>query len=255
MSEHTAAEHAPESPTPAEQALVRSLQLLWEGLPENSRGPRASLTLPQIITAAIEIADAEGLSALSMRRLAKELGVGTMSLYRYVPGKSELLNLMLDHMIALETDLPQGSWRELVEASAHSSRRLYLDHPWLLQVNWSRAAMGPNSIANMDVMVSALLELPISDQERIMLVSLIDGYVTGSVRQEIQYESSASDYGVSDDQFWTLQLPWLKRAMASGRYPAMAQLGDDAYTGGWDEQFAYGLRMLLDGIEQDISRR
>lgn len=76
--------------------LEKSLQLLWEGLPEPEKGPKPKLTLEQIVAAGIELADNEGVEALSMRKLAQQLDVGTMSLYRYVPSKDDLLNLMLD---------------------------------------------------------------------------------------------------------------------------------------------------------------
>lgn len=240
-----------------ENPLARSHQLLWDGVPESRKGPRPSLTLDRIVTTAVAIADAEGIEALSMRKLATELGVGTMSLYRYVPDKADLLNLMLDHVNGAQlgrTD-PAGTWRDTLTAAAHDGRELYRVHRWLIQVNWSRPVLGPNSIAGLEQTMAGLADLPFSDQEKIVVVSQLDAYVTGSVRQEILYDAAAEESGLADEEFWTFQLPWLERAMESGRYPTMAAMSENSFDAGWEESFALGLRFLLDGIEREVARR
>ena len=100
-----------------------SLQLLWGRRERNERGPKRGLTVERIVTAAIELADAEGLDAASMRRVADRLGVGAMSLYRYVPGKTELLELMLDTIHGEDrAEAPTGNWREQLAWLARRSR-------------------------------------------------------------------------------------------------------------------------------------
>ena len=240
-----------------ENPLAHTHRLLWEGLPESRKGPRPGLTLEQIVTAGIALADAEGLDALSMRKLSAELGVGTMSLYRYVPTKHELLNLMLDHVLGGQlgrTD-PGSSWRVNLTAMAEHARAMYLRHLWLLQVNWSRPVLGPNAIAQMEETVAGLAELPFADQEKMMTVSAVDAYVTGSVREEILYAQAAAESGLTEEEFWNYQLPVLERAMESGQYPAMAALSEDVFDAGWEDSFALGLQFLLDGIEQRVARR
>lgn len=233
--------------------LALSHQLLWEGLPEPTRGPKPTLTLDHIVAAAIDLTDRQGLAALSMRRLADELGVGTMSLYRYIPGKEQLLDLMLDRVSAPQR--PAGStWRDTLESSAWEGRRLYLRHSWLLQINWTRPVLGPNSILGLEVTLSGLHDLPFSDQEKLMVVSLLDSFVTGSARSEVQWASAREETGITDEEFWSLQLPWLTRAMESGDYPTMAGLSEDTFDAGWDETFAMGLDLLLDGIAQRIQQ-
>lgn len=240
-----------------EHALARSHRLLWEGLATSNKGPRPSLTLEQIIAAGIAIADADGLEALSMRRIATELEVGTMSLYRYVPTKADLLNLMLDQVAGAETAnlVHDQGWREALRSSAWLGRKLYLDHPWLLQVNWSRPLIGPNSLFNMEVTVSGLKDLPLRDRETIAVISLLDAYVVGSVRQEIQYARAAVETGVPDDDFWEHQLPVLVAAMESGRFPTLAAMTEDAFTAEPEEVFAWGLDFLLDGLDRELARR
>ena len=114
--------------------IVRTLELLWDGGPRPSRGPKPGLTLDRIVEAAVRIADEEGLGAVSMRRIATELGTGAMSLYRYVPGKAELLDLMLDRVQRPSenpADLGDGTWRAALEAMARATLALYTRHPWL----------------------------------------------------------------------------------------------------------------------------
>ncbi|WP_051297893.1 TetR/AcrR family transcriptional regulator [Brevibacterium album] len=258
-----------QNPVSEQNPLAPSLQLLWHGLPESDRGPRPRLTLAQIVEAAVVLADGEGLEALSMRALARELGVGTMSLYRYVPSKTELLNLMLDAVVADPADghpaaetaaVPAAGdadthWRRSLEEAAQSARRLYLAHPWTMQATWMRPVLGPNALTGLDRRLAGLRGLPMSDQEKMGILSAVDSYVMGALRQEIQWQSAAEDSGMTDDEFWRHQIPALSAAMASGRFPEMAQLSDDTFDLTWEDDFDFGLALLLDGVEQTVARR
>ena len=238
--------------------LARSHELLWNGLPEPTKGPRPTLTLDQIVSAGIELADTEGLDALSMRRLASNLGVGTMSLYRYIPSKIELLHLMLDRVSSTSperTANPGATWRETLDRVARAGRKMYTSHPWLLKVNWSRPVIGPNMIADLELTFQGLTDLPFTDQEKMVVVSSLDSYVTGTVRQEILYADAASETGITEAEFWELQLPFLEKAMNSGRFPAMASMDEDTFDAGWDETFERGLTFILDGIESEVAKR
>jgi AcrR family transcriptional regulator len=236
----------------------RSMELLWGDGLRPARGPKPNLTLDRIVAAAIALADRDGIDGLSMRRVAAELGVGTMSLYRYVPGKAELLALMLDGVSEPGEEVVRSAsrgWRRLVEAAARGTYRLYLGHPWLLQVNWTRPVMGPNSLAGIELFMRGLDGLGLTDQERISTMIMVDGYVTGVARQRIQHAAVPAETGISDEEFWNQQVPVLSRAMLSGKYPAMAALGDDAFSAGWDETFEFGLQRLLDGIAVLVESR
>jgi AcrR family transcriptional regulator len=245
-------------PTAAEQ-VRRSMELLWGGDGEAVRpapGPKPSLTLDRIVEAAITLADRDGIDGVSMRRVAAELGVGTMSLYRYVPGKAELLALMLDRVEAPDEAGPVGpSWRDTVEAVARGTYRLYLAHPWLLQVNWTRPVLGPNSVANLEKSMRGLDGLGLTGQERIAVVMMVDAYVVGQARQRIQYEAVTVQSGLSDEEFWAQQYPYLEKAMMSGRYPAMAALDENTFGLGWEESFDFGLARILDGMAALVAAR
>lgn len=244
-------------PSSADQ-LRRTIDLLWGEVERPSRGPRPSLNLDQIVAAAIAVADAGGIEALSMRRVAAELGAGTMSLYRYVPGKPELLALMLDKLSDPAKELGEAvgkPWREVLELVARCAYRGYLDHPWLLQVNWTRPVLGPNSLAGVEMIIGCLDGLGLSDQERVSMMVMIDGYVTGAARARIQYEAAAAESELTDDEFWACQVPALEKAMQTGEYPAMAGLSEDAFEVGWEESFEFGLQRLLDGAAALIEQR
>lgn len=236
--------------------LAASLRLLWEGVPESERGPKPKLSLDQIVQAGITLADSAGLEALSMRKLAQRLGVGAMSLYRYVPSKTELLNLMVDAVMGPDPQQKAASsagWRRFLEATAWGDRELYLAHPWVLQANWTRPVIGPNSMAEMDLILTEIRHLPLADQQKMTVVTALDSFVAGAVRQELLWQSAAAESGMSDHEFWRHQVPTMELAMASGRFPTMAGLSEDTFDGGWEDTFAAGLELLLDGIETRIS--
>ncbi|UFU07150.1 TetR/AcrR family transcriptional regulator [Ruania halotolerans] len=241
----------------AHAQLVRALELLWNGHTPAGRGPKPGLTVETIVDVAITVADADGVDALSMRRIARELGVGTMTLYRYVPDKNVLLALVLDRILAPSGPSPQGprTWRATLESDAWSGRELYLRHPWLLQVNMSRPTLGPGSVAGLEQTMAGLRDLPMSDKEKINVVTAVDGFVTGAVRQQVYYEQIAEESGLDDQAFWGAQLPFMEAAMQSGEYPVMATLGADAFDGTWEATFEVGLNCLLDGLELRAEQR
>jgi AcrR family transcriptional regulator len=244
-------------PRAAEQ-VRRSIELLWGGGARPARGPKPSLTLDEIVRVAIAVADRDGIDGLSMRRVAGELGVGTMSLYRYVPGKAELLAIMLDKVTDPHEDLARyegGDWRGVVDKAARGSYGLYLAHPWLLQVNWTRPVIGPNTLAGIELFMRALDGLGLTDKERLSVVMLLDAFVVGQARQRIQYEAVVAESGISDEEFWGQQYPFLEKAMLSGNYPAMAALGEDTFDVGWDDSFDFGLARLLDGVAALVASR
>ncbi|MYT72157.1 MULTISPECIES: TetR/AcrR family transcriptional regulator [unclassified Streptomyces] len=241
--------------------LRRTLDLLWGTGDAPRRGPRPALSLDRIVTTAVAVADAEGIAAVSMRRLSQELGTGTMSLYRYVPGKAELLDLMLDkvqtpyepgeHPNALGE---KGSWRAAVETAARETLALYQRHPWLLQVNQARPVLGPGALAGMEKMLSRIRPMGLSDPELLSVLIMIDGYVSGAARTRVHEQEAERTTGMTDTDFWAAQGPALEAAMASGRYPVMASLSEDTFGPGFDH-FEFGLQRLLDGLDVLVAAR
>ncbi|MGD9485045.1 TetR/AcrR family transcriptional regulator [Streptomyces sp. TRM70308] len=237
--------------------LSRSMALLWGEKEPPARGPKPGLTLDAVVTAAVELADAEGLGALSMRKVAARLGVGTMTLYRYVPGKGELLDLMLDKVQgpAEGTDAFRGmGWRAALEFVARGSWELYTSHPWLLQINQTRPVLGPNSMASFDFALAELDGIGLTGQEKVALLVTVDNFVTGTARMAVLARQTAEETGVSDEEFWNAQLPYIETALERGDYPAIAALPDDAFSSDLDI-LAFGLEPLLDGFATLIDAR
>ncbi|MDW6061897.1 TetR/AcrR family transcriptional regulator [Streptomyces sp. FXJ1.4098] len=237
--------------------ISRSLELLWGTGERPSRGPRPGLTLERIVTAAIAVADAEGLAAVSMRRLSAELGTGTMSLYRYVPGKAELLDLMLDQVQSFDpaAHAPDLGWRETLEMVARGFWQLYERHPWLLQVDQSRPILGPNAMAGLEFALRGLDGLGLTDRERVHVIVTVEGFTTGVARTHLNSATAEKRTGVSDEEFWKAHAPAMEQALASGRFPMQAALDEDTFTGRGEDIFEFGLKSLLDGIGAFIAAR
>jgi AcrR family transcriptional regulator len=237
--------------------IHRSLALMWDLDEKPTRGPKPSLTLDRILTAAIEIADADGLAAVSMRRVAEALGVGTMSLYRYVPGKAELLDLMLDWISGPDpsVDHAADNWRSAMEALGRGIWRLYLRHPWLPFVDQTRPLLGPRSLDGFEVALAGLTDSGLSSQQQVNAISLIEAFVSSAARQHNNVVMAEQRTGVSIEEFWQAQTPVLEKAMSTGRYPLTASLDDDAFAATGEEFFEFGLQCILDGLETLVESR
>ncbi|WFB08881.1 TetR/AcrR family transcriptional regulator [Streptomyces sp. LX-29] len=237
--------------------VSRSLELLWGTGERATRGPKPGLDLSRIVATAVRIADAEGLAAVSMRRLSTELGVGTMSLYRYIPGKAELLDLMIDHVNGVgagSEGVPQG-WRATMEHVARGIWDLYHRHPWLIHVDQGRPILGPNAMDGLEFAMRGLDGIGLGDREMINVLVVIDGFVSGVARSFLNAAMAEQRTGVSTEEFWSAQAPVLEKAVTSGRYPVQARMTMDAFAGTGEEVFELGLRSLLDGLEGVIAGR
>ncbi|MEU6351804.1 TetR/AcrR family transcriptional regulator [Streptomyces sp. NPDC047072] len=237
--------------------IVRTLELLWDSGPRPSRGPKPGLTLDRIVEAAVRVADAEGLDAVSMRRVATELGTGAMSLYRYVPGKAELLDLMLDRVQRPSenpADLGDGTWRSALEAMARATLALYTRHPWLLGVNQSRPLLGPSALDGMEKVLDRIKPMGLTDPELVSAVIAVDGYVVGAARTQVYEREAERTSGMTTAEFYAAQAPFIEKVMATGRYPVLASLAEDTWSAGFDH-FEFGLQRILDGLETCVRAR
>lgn len=240
---------------------ARTLALLWGLQPKPSRGPKPGLDVPQIVRAAINLADAEGMAALSMRRVAEQLGVGTMSLYTYVPGKAELIDLMLDTVLGEQArpERVDGGWRARLEQIARESWALYHRHPWMLHVATSRPTLGPNVIAKYDYELRAVADVGLTDLEMDSVVALLTGFVAGAARGALDAAQATERTGMTDEAWWAASAPLLAKLFDAERYPTAARVGPvaGAEYGAGDPQhnFEFGLSRVLDGIDVLISQR
>jgi AcrR family transcriptional regulator len=241
---------------------VRTLALLWGTQEKPSRGPKPALTVERIVQAAIEIADADGLAALSMRRVAERLGVGAMSLYTYVPGKAELLDLMLDR-VSGETARPEdvpGGWRARLELIARENWALFHRHPWLLRISTGRPPLGPNLIAKYEYELRAVENIGLTDLEIDSVVTLILGHVHSAARGAVEAAQAAQHTGMTDQQWWEASAPYLEKVFDPRRFPTAARVGaaaGEAHNAAYnfEHAFEFGLQRLLDGIEALVQER
>ena len=245
---------------------ARTMALLWGTGERGTRGPKPGLTVDRIVAAAIAVADAEGLEALSMRRVAEARGIGTMSLYRYVPGKAELLDVMVDRAMGEvgqddpDGDAPGEGWRARLAHVAYENRRLYERHPWLLQVFPGRPPMGPGVVAKYDAELRALDGIGLSDVEMDSALTLVLEFVRGAALTALETTRDRERSGQTDDQWWTALAPLLEQVFDVERHPLAARVGaasSECYQGLCDpgHAFAFGLERLLDGLESFVAAR
>jgi AcrR family transcriptional regulator len=236
---------------------ARVLTLLWRSGQEPSA--RSGLTVGRIVAAAIGIADEEGLGSLSMRRVAERLGVGTMSLYTYVPGKDELVLLMVDKVYGeLPKEAREGvGWRQRLQAIAHEYWDLYQRHRWLMDVPVSRPVVGPNLLDRTEYELGAVDGIGLDDLEMNAVLELVQGHVAGTARRGLDISRDAERSGMSDEEWWYSVLPTLTAVLADRFYPLNARVGSAIGAPHMDVRYGleFGLDRILDGIEALVASR
>ena len=240
----------------------RSLAVLWRTLPAPARGPRPGLDVDQIVATAIEVADREGLAAVSMRRIADQLGVGTMSLYTYVPGKAELLDAMADQVCA-ETARPdhqQGHWRDSLEQIADQNWQLLLRHPWLLSLSTAHPPLGPQVTAKYDYELRAIDGIGLDDVEMDTVLSVVLGHTESTARRAVDAARLAVQTKLSDEQWWAANASILEQLLDPTRFPTAVRVGHaagEAHNAAANPraEFEFGLQRFLDGIQNLLDSR
>jgi len=231
------------------------LALLW-GVEEAGprRGRRPGLSVDEIVRSAIELADRDGLDAVTMRRLAETVGVGAMALYTYVPGKAELLDLMLDRVYAdmAHAEWPDD-WRDRVAAVAGENRALYEAHPWAAAVSTGRPPLGPGLLTKYERELAALEGLGLDDVEIDAALTFVLDFVRAAALAAHDAEATRRDTGLTDEQWWAASAPFLERALDPGAYPTAARVGSAAgaaHGGAYspDHAWTFGLERVLDGL-------
>ncbi|MFB7053291.1 GntR family transcriptional regulator [Streptomyces vinaceus] len=209
----------------------------------------------RIVRAAVAIADAEGLASLTMRRLAAELGVSAMSLYRHVSSREQLVVLMADAVFGEQTlpERPPPHWRERLELSAALQWRLYLAHPWLAgAMNLSRPLLIPNGIRHIDWALAALDGLGLDDDTRMHAAVTLFGYVRGHAVDLEPESDAARTSGVSGQEWMRVQEARLAALVDGGAFPAFAGARADSALSP-ESLLDYGLTALLDGLATRIA--
>ncbi|MBL7253476.1 TetR/AcrR family transcriptional regulator [Paractinoplanes lichenicola] len=229
------------------------MALLWD----ESAGRRPGLTPRRIVEAAVRVADAEGLEAVTMRRVATELGAGAMSLYRHVANKSELLTAMVDAVNAESPALENvaGGWRAKLEVAARAEYALSHRHPWVLSVPLTRSTLGPHSLAAFESVLQAVGDVGLGQRELVGAVNAVFRYVRGAARDEVDAAEVGARTGQTDEQWWTANADLVRRYVDPARFPAVAGAFEaGALTPRGPEDFEFGLQRILDGVAALIAR-
>jgi AcrR family transcriptional regulator len=237
--------------------LRRRSELLWDDRSQPTRGPKPGLTPDDVVQAAIEIADQEGLGAVTMHAVAARLGFTTMALYRYFPSKEALYDAIVDAGMGLPPQPAElgDSWREQVTRLAHAKRAMLCARPWLAELPFVAAPHGPNWLSWLEAVMRAFSSTGLSPKDRAEMLSVIDGYTRGASDTVVSL-ARARARGVSEQEWAAAVGADLGRAIGDPRFPHFAALlvaptGDKPRT--MEESFDFGLQRVLDGIELYIN--
>jgi len=239
--------------------LTPAMRRLWAGEGGGAPAGRQGLSLDRIVAAAVELADADGLAAVSMARVARRLGFTTMSLYRHVEGKEELLRLMADAASGEPPRLdPTAGWRAGLERWTRAMYEALLVHPWYADLPITGPPRLPNGVAWFDRALGALAETGLDEREKLGVVLLVNGTAFWQARLAIELGGAARDRGSSVEAETAAYGAAIDGLVSGERFPSLRRALDSgvfADEDGADEDFEFTLRTTLDGVERLVARR
>lgn len=239
--------------------MAAALDTVWSRDEEESSGPQP-LSREAIVLAAIEIADADGLEAVSIRRLATKLDARPMSLYSHIDRKGDLIDLMVDEVMAgavIPGGPPTDDWREALRQIAQRTRETTRAHPWMIAAAFHRPFLGPNALRHIDQSLAAVSELPLSPERKRAVLLAVDTYTLGFVRWEVMSPKAtggAPCAGRPEAAPSAAEIDaYIAAQAAGGDYPHLAKfVGKDMGLSVKAERFEIGLEWLLAGIEAEV---
>ncbi|MGD1222922.1 TetR/AcrR family transcriptional regulator C-terminal domain-containing protein [Streptomyces krungchingensis] len=226
-------------------------EVIWARPERAGRGPRPARSRADIAAAAVRIADAEGLDAVSMRHVAAELGCGTMSLYNYVPRKEDLYELMVD-AISGEHEMwePSGDWRTDMTRVAHQTRALMHRHPWMPRLMSPVYGFSPNALRYLEHCLACLDPLDMPYGTKMELIAMLNGVVTTYVGNELATAERARTLPWSEEQENAMRISYLIGQVSTGAYPRMAAaVTQDAGPIDLEAVFERALSRVLDAFD------
>ncbi|MGY2876621.1 AcrR family transcriptional regulator [Marmoricola sp. URHA0025 HA25] len=237
-------------PTASDEGLSRAMRELWGLADSGRRGPKPAMSVRAIAAAGVALADSEGVDAVTMAAVAQRLGFTTMSLYRYVESREDLLSAMVDAALgAPPAQNRRWGWRRQVEEWARAEGSQLLAHPWVLDVRTSTPPIGPNVMAWMEQGFAALAASGLALAPAADALLIIDGYVRSNVRLTLQYGTPGAT------ESWVTQLG---AVLDADRFPTVhavfmsGAFEDGSYREAQGRDFEFGLSLLLDGLQRLI---
>lgn len=241
--------------------LRRSLELLWRGPEPGRRGPKQRLSTDEVVQAAIALADAHGIEALSMRKVAEAVGVSPMSLYTYVPSKAELLDLMFDRVLGETRDPGEAAagWRARLAFIARERWSLTERHPWLLDLALHRPPLGPNVMRKAEQAMATLEGTGLDPESMGLAAEALQNYVTGALQAAREAREAERRTGQTDEQWFASIGELLEGRLDPADYPVVQRLREGgrgkSAQGDPQARFEFGLERMLDGLEAFIAAR
>jgi len=242
------------------EEIPRGVAAAWHGRETGTRGRRPGLSLATIVAAGLRVAVTDGLGAVSMGRVAKELGAATMSLYRHVSAKDELLAHMVDAAFGAAPDepAPDESWRAGLTRWADAHLAVLRRHRWLVRVPISGPPLMPNQVLWFERGLACLRDTRLAEAEKPSVLLLVNGFVRNQATLEADLMLAARTSGIAPDQVGASYSDLLARLTDAARFPAIHALlaarvfvGDGAI----EDDFQFGLDRILDGIAVLIRAR
>jgi AcrR family transcriptional regulator len=225
----------------------------WDEQPERPERPTVDRTA--IVRAALEVADADGPDAVSMRRVASHLGVGTMTLYHYVDSKDDLLALMGDLVMAelYVSDLA-ADWRQALRQIAVATRAVYLRHPWLASHHGRRPeGIGPNAMRHFEQSLEAVSQLDVTPGQRAAMMGAVDDFTIGFTTRELAFADDLRRRGESEEEWRATIEERVRPALESGRFPQIARFLEEGGRPPRGRSFEEALDWLLEGMAASLA--
>lgn len=245
----------------AEPEVPEELNRLWRLSPQSRMGRPAELDVECVVRTAVEIADTEGLAAVTLSRIAKSLGYTTMSLYRHVGSKDELYGLMKDLATGEPPQPVAPDWRSGLRQWAHALYTRYVERSWLALLPVSGPPNGPNAIAWLDAGLRTLRDTELDWETRAAIMTLLSEHVRSSTRLAAELAAGRKNTGRTQEDVEQAYGRVMTRLVDPERFPDAAQLfGSNPWETSspapgeqqQDPEFTFGLELILDGIAATI---
>lgn len=228
----------------------RTASLIW-ARPERPHNVRPALSRERIIHVALALADAEGIDAISTRRIAAALSVSAMALYGYIERKEDVLDLMIDAVYGeVPVPLPESrDWRSDLQEIAVQIRAMMHRHPWFASLIGHRAVLGPNALKQTDYLLGRVSQLGFDMTTSMSILTMFNAYIVGFVLGEMGEAEAQRRTGLSQQEWQQQVAPYVQeQIIASGRYPNLSRSLVESAERPSDEMFIFGLTRLLEGI-------
>lgn len=238
----------------ADIELPRGIALAWGVAADPQRGPKREMSVEKIVEAAVELADAEGLGALSMAAVAARLGYTPMSLYRYVSAKDDLLLLMQEEATGLPPEpVVEEGWRSGLALLFHGMLTSYLRHPWMLDIPITGSPITPNSSAWIEAGLVVLADTPLTQEERVAVTLLVTGHARWYGTVMAGYATQARTTGRTPEQITAREAALFDALISVDEYPALRAAVDDGVFMSEADPFVFGIERILDGVAAYLS--